>query len=848
MGRDLARAISLLPNNVSLKNKKEILSFLNSNGIDADTSDQAYKVGLKGTTRLSFAVSIQDALQILLAIPHMTPSEAGDALISKGMNADAVHEALKGVDFDELDSINEKPDSLLSPYLQDSGLAFDQNNQKISEIDTDILSDLVGFIEKYPTADDSQIEKFLEAHGIDSSQSRAIIRMIHLAEDYPDQKTAAIGFEDTPNEKWYEPYDYSGWPAERDNWTDQERDDYVVDRMGNLLDVIQSQVNNGITVKNAALISRLANNWLDLTHSLRDRPRLQGLLGHSPVNISDEIIGGTANEDPERVLAAVNRANDALTTYFQTMKYLDDMGASHHPQRELTEQDIEQPRFSPDAELTSPGEIHQKYDVGKRNESGGLDWVTSRTGASAGFEPNLYPDGREVSIDDLAELLVRDQNMEPNNALNAMTTNGIPADEATRALRAVREESYEDKYDRPQGDLGGIMGQGETEEGPTEMPPVDSGGDPMPNNLGGEMGATGEDPEQGNSPTDSTIGMQQLKQETNPAEGDPIHDQVTREGEEDWAGMADGFLRENPQMSTNELGALLGQNGASQSTIRGIMRQFESGDSGEIRVGSSVSYKGKNFKVAGTTSTLYGDMIVLSNGDTVMTEDEDLGPAVLEKTASEDVTFEKLMNKTSKFFDKEYLYEEKDLTKMAKKANKLIDELSAYEPDKMSESVGIKEVIGRLRTAAAVFKEHAEYQSKENQEYLDAQPKYHMEVEAGYEFGPGGGDAIYITSAEMDQEHEELIESWPKTAGVVASQLVDENPEHLGSTGEMRRIASRYVDAKFAHMDGEIKDQVRTNFIGLVEKARRIALRDLPKKEARIDDELPHNYDEGVFF
>lgn len=279
------------------------------------------------------------------------------------------------------------------------------------------------------------------------------------------------------------------------------------------------------------------------------------------------------------------------------------------------------------------------------------------------------------------------------------------------------------------------------------------------------------------------------------------------------------------------------------------MRAKESKDSG-IQVGSSVSYKGENYKVAGTTSTLYGDMIVLSNGQQVMADDDLLGAALPEKKeASAKVTFEKLMEKSSKFFEREYHYTEDELKKMAKKADKLVDEIASYEPAKISEAVGLREQINLLRTASITFRQAAERQALETQAYLDSQPKYHVGMVAeGYDFGQGGGDAIVITAAEMEQEHEDLLETWPKQAATIASQLVEENSQYLGSAGDMRRIASRVIDGTFAHMDAETQDQVRSNFLGFVEKARRLALREMPKKEARVEKELPHQYDEGVFY
>ena len=653
MGGGLTQAINLLEGlDIGLPDKMTVLAFLQSEGINEVDADKAFKVAVRDNSR-KFSVSISDALSTLLEIPHVTPAEAGDILISKGIDPNAVEQALNSIDLDQLDNIDGQPNSMLSPYMQDPDAMRQQNEEKISDVDPEILQGLLSYVKENPGVDPSQIEEFLASHNIDSNVARSIIRMIHLARDYPAQKEAA----------------------------------------------------------------------------------------------------------------------------------------------------------------------------------------------SLGYEPNTYANEIEIDAPSLAKILIDEQGMKPSAALNALTQNGIPQDEAVRAIREVHNVGGPD---RPEGDLSGVMGPG-TEEGPTE-PPADMGGGPAVNNVGGEFGATGEDPEQGFGPTDSPVDMGQMNAEVNPAEGDPIHDQQTREGEEDWQGMANAFLEDNPNMSSNELGALLQQNGASQSTVRGIMEHINPADTGAFQPSASVSYKGKNYKIVRTASTLYGDMLVLSNGFQVMADDDELGEPLMEqKEAAVQVTFDSLMDKTSAFLEEEYAYQESDLNKMASKADSLISELRAYQPDMMSEAVGIQTKIDMLKTAHKVFKEAALKESKETQDYLDSQPQFHVgSVGTGYEFGPGGGDAIHLAAIEMIDEQEALAESWPKVASSVAADIVDQNSELIGSAGDIRRVASRTIDNKFAHLNADEKEEIRTDFVALVEKARRTALREMPKKEARVSDPLPHDYDEGV--
>lgn len=648
----------------SMNNKSQLAKNFNA---DPETFNNAFQfvqndlASKLGSTKLS--LSMEDAIYALMnASPSVTPAMAADMLIEKGADPDDVKFALQHIDMDKLDNIDGKADSMIDPYMQDAEHAYQHNRDKIEEVDSTIIEDLLRFIKRNPYISDGEIEKYLETkHDLASQQCRAIIRMIHLAEDKLEKVSRIV-------------------------------DERV------LADMISGP--DGLGANPTEAMSAL-----------------------NSVGIDPEII-----------------------------------------HRSLKDQ------FKPQQTNDRPNPLENANMVGGPGTEQG---PTEDLGTTEGlWNPSAQGSG--------------------NNNVGASTGGNGPGSEG---------ESY------PQGE-GDITS-------PKNM-----------NELNEEM----------RSPTEPDA--------SGPARGE-------RE-------ILNDIVEKNYPPDVEE--RILADLGATQTDLRnkatqrkkekaGKMRATESKDSG-IKVGSTVSYKGENHKVAGTTSTLYGDMIVLSNGEQVMADDELLGPAIKEKKeASAQVTFEKLMEKSSKFFEREYHYTEDDLKKMAKKADKLIDEISSYEPTKISEAVGLREQSAMLRTASATFKEAAERQALENKEYLESQPQYHVGMVAqGHDFGPGGGDAIVITASEMEQEHEELLASWPKEAAVIASQLVEENSQFVGSAGDMRRIASRVIDGKFAHLDADTQDEVRSNFLGFVEKARRIALRELPKKEARVERELPHDYDEGVFY
>ena len=444
--------------------------------------------------------------------------------------------------------------------------------------------------------------------------------------------------------------------------------------------------------------------------------------------------------------------------------------------------------------------------------------------------------GVDISPDQMAGVL-KHLKVEPENAFNSLTEGaGFSPEEAKKAIEITFGDA-EPGHDRPMNEPSGNMEEGGDEEAPMGEAPMDTMGD-----LGGGM-STGMD-ETGMAVGDPGISDMPEVGSMNDLEQDSMSEQDTRPGETNWHDVAQGYVDsvDNPQ----DMHQILRGLGASEQEAREVAHRLNYDDSEVIRPGASVNYKGQTLKVASVSTTLYGDMYVFSNGETAFTNDPEVEE--VEETPEEG-NFDDLVNKAANFYNVEYTYDESSLLKMAEEASNLVGQLESYSTEKMSEQLTISEKVAGLKNAERLFREAAFNRSLEVEEYQKSQPKYKVahNVVEGYSFGPGGGDIIAITAAELKEEQDSI--DWNSFVNKEAAILVDENPMLIGSAGDMRKAATRFVNAKVSHLDGEEQDRVRQAFLASVEKGRRIALRELSlAKEAKATEtEIGHDYDEGVY-
>lgn len=341
-------------------------------------------------------------------------------------------------------------------------------------------------------------------------------------------------------------------------------------------------------------------------------------------------------------------------------------------------------------------------------------------------------------------------------------------------------------------------------------------------------------------------GMEDMSSmDLNNVEQDPATETEVRPGETDWDDVAAGYASatQDPQ----ELASILRGLGAPDSTAREVAFRMNTQDD-TIRPGASVVYKNQPFKVAAMSTSLYGDVVVLENGPSVLMDDENLHLDTTKVASVEEKSLNEVLDKVSSFYNEEYLYQEDSLNAMASKAEDLVGRLASYDAKTQGESLVVAEKVRELNYAIKTFKEASEKVSEENRAYQDSLPKYQAAafVVKGNETGPGGGDAISLVAQDLEKERDSI--DWNSVVTVEAANVVEENLGLISSTGDMRKAASRYIQARTSHLESENKDKVVNAFLANVEKARRMAVKELTQvKEARVENKETHDYDEGVF-
>ena len=263
-------------------------------------------------------------------------------------------------------------------------------------------------------------------------------------------------------------------------------------------------------------------------------------------------------------------------------------------------------------------------------------------------------------------------------------------------------------------------------------------------------------------------------------------------------------------------------------------------------------------RIAAVYETLDGNVYEahLEDGSTAYFGIDALSAYKEEKTSSNNI-FEKIAShlKENWYTDSQKLprshkkgYEER-LAKTEALIKEIREAIKTAAPDEQQE---LMEVDLALEHEAQYCRDKiAKAFTLDDAEYLGSQPKFKVNVaHTANEMGPSYGS---IALAAQEAEEEAANYDWKREVTAGAELFVDEvDPILLGSSGDVRRMASRYIEAKTAALEGEQKNSIVSTFISNVERARRNAVRDLKlaranQKEASID--LPDGaQDEGVFF
>lgn len=461
----------------------------------------------------------------------------------------------------------------------------------------------------------------------------------------------------------------------------------------------------------------------------------------------------------------------------------------------------------------------------------GLDGSTSRAVTRMLFSKTASID---INPDQLAKAL-KAIKVSPEDAFGVLTDRAQFSPESSK--EAIERYFRDEKSDEESGMGGGPGEPGMDEENPEGEAPMDT--------MDGMMGMGGGLDETGMAVGDPGISDMSGAMDLNDMESDSKLDgQEARPGEVNWADVADSYS--DTIQDPEEMHSVLRGLGASEQEARQVANRLNP-DSEVIRPGASVIYKGKNVKVAYTTTTLYGDMYAFDDGSSAFVDSDDV-KLVTEKTASEEVSLTDLLKKADDFYTKSYVFKSEDMQRMASEADDLISELSAYKVEQAGEKLALREKITNLKHAKKLFEEAAAQRTQENQEYLESQPKYAFatEVVAGNGMGPGGADAIAITAQELQEDRDST--DWDSEVVTSAVILVEENPNFLSSAGDMRKAANALINSRISHLEKEQQEDIKQKFFANVEKARRIAVRELTSVEKTAKKESSvHEYDEGVY-
>lgn len=465
-------------------------------------------------------------------------------------------------------------------------------------------------------------------------------------------------------------------------------------------------------------------------------------------------------------------------------------------------------------------------------------------------EPKTAAGAPIVHFDDIAQILHEHQ-IPDEKIENVLRDNGATDAEAAHAvnrLEKANDLSDEGSMDNPAIDPTdpSLAGEGsDPGDGSGGMISEDVGGvGPLGDDSGTGVGGMGT--EESGYADGAPMGMDQLG-DSNPVEPDPTD--PAEEPVSEAQNVANKYIAADPNMTGDQLAQLLITQGYGIQEAKQVANEMNLSDGPEaLRAGASVSYKGVNTKVAAISSSLYGEVAILADGRTAFVDDEDL-VVVTEKVASVEVTMASLLEEVKAFNEGTYAYEESDLLRKATEAKTLLDKMASYKPQNVAEEVELRKEYGQLQTAAKVFAKAASDRSEETQEYLASQPQYKVaaQIVEGYEFGPGGGDAIHMAAAELEEERAAI--DWNKFATVEGVNFVEQHPEYLSSDADMRKAANSHVSSHIAHLEGDKKEEVRNTFLAIVEKTRRMTVRELGReKKARVEETGPaHNFDEGVF-
>lgn len=499
-------------------------------------------------------------------------------------------------------------------------------------------------------------------------------------------------------------------------------------------------------------------------------------------------------------------------------------------------------------------EFLDQYDVSSESVSQLINELGLSRSASSKIAPRVRGKFSTVAEwEDLARIL-KDKGQDNDQIRRTLTESGASEDDATAAIAGLApSEEYPEgeqlgaSSDAPEDlDLGasgeGIHPVGMDLDGPGGLNDSLEGA-PGPNDFSGTGGGYIAAP-------DDTADGDFFSEAPSGSGGDFSEGTGSEEEGSYLEDMANKYRASDPQMTKDDLVAMLENNGADKQEANQVADKLNVGDDPAIKPGVFVRAGVGTGRVTSVWDTMYGKManVLLDNdGKEYEILFEDIQYAGELKTAADerDVLAKKIaahlsgdwhdsLNTVSSDFRATY-------SRRIQEAKALMSEVNGRLA--VTKDIGEMGLLTDARTAITneinfcqTRIANAEFVSED--EYVDSLPSYEFGKEAalGNGFGPGGGESMVLVADEME-EHLASID-WDEFTRIASVDFVSEvSPIVLGDAQEVARLATTFIQPKVSALPSEQAKEIASEFMANVERARRsFVIEKRSSKEERFFD------------
>jgi hypothetical protein len=323
---------------------------------------------------------------------------------------------------------------------------------------------------------------------------------------------------------------------------------------------------------------------------------------------------------------------------------------------------------------------------------------------------------------------------------------------------------------------------------------------------------------------------------------------------QDWVSRAQELVANDPMMTPEEIMEILQGEGASPEEAQAAA-DAAAGGGEPLGVGDMASTPRGAARIAHIHETLSGDLYQVVHADNTIGW---YGEGAISRYKPEKTSSNNLWAKIASHMEEEW-YTEMKVRPTALK--------SGYEQRIEASEALRQDVLAAMKTAAPEDEtelarvEHAlaneiDYcKAKVANSFNDAEAEYLVNLPTfdehaahqGSSWGPDGG-AFAIAAAEAERDFADIDWNYEVTAG--ADLFVEDvAPNLIADSGEVRRMAARYITAKTAPLQAKDREPLVKQFVQNVERARKAAAIEARKTASTKEAvELPDNFEKGLFF